>query len=42
MLRMCREIGFDIKDDRQDAGLCVATLALEDKPANAAVGREVR
>jgi acetyltransferase len=42
MLRMCREIGFDIKDDRQDAGLCVATLELEDKPANAAVGREVR
>jgi acetyltransferase len=28
MLKMCRELGFAIKDDAQDAEICLATLAL--------------
>jgi acetyltransferase len=34
MLRMCRELGFAIADDPQDASVSIATLVLSDaKPA---------
>jgi RimJ/RimL family protein N-acetyltransferase len=29
MLKMCRELGFEIKTDPEDRGLCDVTLALE-------------
>jgi RimJ/RimL family protein N-acetyltransferase len=29
MLKMCRELGFEIKTDAEDRGLCDVTLALE-------------
>jgi L-amino acid N-acyltransferase YncA len=29
MLKMCRELGFEIKTDAEDSGLCDAILALE-------------
>jgi hypothetical protein len=29
MLKMCRELGFEIKTDAEDRGLCDAILALK-------------
>ena len=29
MLKMCKELGFDIKTDSQDAGLCYVSLTFE-------------
>jgi acetyltransferase len=29
MLKMCRELGFKIKTDAEDGGVCDVTLALE-------------
>ena len=31
MLRMCRELGFNIVDDSEDPGICTAVLSLSDK-----------
>jgi hypothetical protein len=29
MLKMCRELGFEVKTDPEDLGLCDVTLVLE-------------
>lgn len=36
MLRMCRELGFDVKPDPDDCDVCLATYDLEKRPALAA------
>jgi acetyltransferase len=41
MLRMCREIGFEIKDDPHDSSLSLATLALSDDTSSPTDDREL-
>ena len=38
MLRMCRELGFDLKPDPEDPDVCLATYYLEKRPERAAAG----
>ena len=38
MLRMCRELGFDLKPDPDDRDVCLATYDLEKRLERAAAG----